>query len=330
MNHFSKPPRKADELLKLLNERGLSVKESEEIEVKNYVRSIGYFRLSGYFGPLQLEKDKFKDNTKFADILRLYEFDTKLKLLTFEALERIEIELRSIMTDVYSLAYESFWYIEEDYFEEKKEKIEIKKCYIEKGELVERIEQVESSVYKNLLKEIYSSVNKIEHSDFMRRFRNKYSEDSPIPSWMIMESISFGKLSRLFSLLKTSDEKRFITKHFGAVTPDHLVSWLHAFVVLRNICAHHSRLWNRKIGKDIKMPTRKNHKFLSNFEEENLRKYYGVSSCLLKIFRNIDKDFMNSYKTRLHKLIEEHDIDVHAMGFPGKYQQDEIWNMTGI
>ena len=259
-----------------------------------------------------------------------YEFDTKLKLLTFEALERIEIELRSIMTDVYSLTYESFWYIEEDHFEEKKEKIEIKKCYIEKGELVERIEQVESSVYKNLLKEIYSSVNKIEHSDFMRRFRKKYSEDSPIPSWMIMESISFGKLSRLFSLLKTSDEKRFITKHFGAVTPDHLVSWLHAFVVLRNICAHHSRLWNRKIGKDIKMPTRKNHKFLSNFEEENLRKYYGVSSCLLKIFRNIDKDFMNSYKTRLHKLIEEHDIDVHAMGFPGKYQQDEIWNMTGI
>jgi len=327
MSTFSKPPQNPDEHIKRLRERGLAISEEDEINVKNEIRTKGYFRLSGYFGPLQSEKDVFKDGTKFEDILRLYEFDTRLKILTLEALERIEIMLRTLITDVYSSAYGSFWYSEKKLFEDKKEKIEVEECTCENGAVVKRIIEIETSMYENLLKEIMASVNKIENSEFIMKFKEKYSEDSPIPSWMIMESISFGKISRLFYLLKTSDEKRFIAKQFGAVTPVFLVSWLHAFVVLRNISAHYSRLWNRKIGKDIMIPTRKKHKFIKNANSENLRKYYGVSSCILKIFENMDKNFMQYFKNSFYELVSNHDIDVYAMGFPKNYQEDEIWKV---
>lgn len=90
----------------------------------------------------------------------------------------------------------------------------------------------------------------------MKKFRKEYDADSPIPSWMIMESISFGKLSRLFALLKSSEEKRKIASFFNVIIYEYLESWLHAFVVLRNACAHRSRLWNKKVGKDIKMNKR--------------------------------------------------------------------------
>ena len=329
MNHFSKPARKADELLILLKERGLIIEGRQELEVKEYLRSIGYFRLSGYFGPLQSEKDVFKEGTMFADIIRLYTFDSELRSLTFEALEKVEVLLRTQMTDVYSINYNSFWYTNKDLFIDKKEIIEITKCEIEDGEVTERTKQVETLIFNNLSKEIQKSIVKVEQSEFMSRFRQKYSPDSPIPSWMIMESISFGKLSRLFSLLKASEEKRYIAQYFGAISHDYLVSWLHAFVVLRNISAHHSRLWNRKIGKDIKMPTRDKHRFLTNFNEENIRRYYGVSSCLLRIFQHADAQYMNSFKVKLHDLVTRYEIDVTAMGFPSTYREDEIWKIEG-
>ena len=330
MNHFSKPPRTADELLKLLKERNLTIKESEEIEVKCFIRSIGYFRLSGYFGPLQESKNVFKKGTSFYDILRLYKFDCELRELTFRALTLIEVELRARMTDIFSLAYECFWYKNDYHFEMRTERITVNKCYIEDEKIVERTEQVDTPMYKNLYAEIMSSMNKTEHSEFMTKFRAKYSPDSPIPSWMVAESISFGKLSRLYSLLKNSKEKSMIADHFGAITSEYFTSWLHAFVILRNICAHHARLWNKKIGKDIKMPTRRKNVFLSSVNEENIRRYYGVSSCLLKVFKSINYDFMIEYKKRFHKLLEDYDIDVKALGFPENYRQDEIWNMDGI
>ena len=330
MNHFSKPPRNPDYLIKILIDRGLTIDETEEIEIKSYIRKIGYFRLSGYFGPLQSEKDKFKDSTHFHDIIRLYRFDKELKFLTFKALERVEIQLRALLTDTYSIAHTSFWYADKELFEEKMEKVTISKCFLEDGELIERNTQIDISLYDALINEISTSVRKTEHSEFMRKFIDKYSADSPIPSWMIMESISFGKLSRLYALLKPSEEKKFIANQFGAVTTDYLVSWLHALVVLRNICAHHSRLWNRKIGKDIKMPTRKSNKFISDFNEENLRKYYGVSSCLLKIFNENDKTFMDYYKNKIHILFKKYDIDPCALGFPENFQNDKIWQRTDI
>jgi abortive infection bacteriophage resistance protein len=330
MNHFSKPPRSADEHLQILKDRNLVIDDSEEIMIKQYLRAIGYFRLSGYFGPLQYEKDIFRDGAKFDDILRLYNFDLELRHLSFRAVSLIEIELRTWLTDIYSMLYNSFWYADPVNFDLKTERKNIKKYFCEDGQIHDKVETVDRSLYEALIADIVESMEKTEHLEFMMKFRMKYSYDSPIPSWMVLESISFGKLSRLFSLLKHTDEKNIIAKHFGAFNSDFMVSWLHSFVILRNMCAHHGRLWNRKIGKDIMIPRKKKNQFITCVNEKNTSKYYGVASCMLKVFQTTNKDFMIYYKRRLHELIYEYGIDIQALGFPEDYQKDEIWNMTGI
>lgn len=326
MNHYSKPPRTADHLLGILKERSLSINETDEIFIKDKIRTIGYFRLSGYFGPLQSEKDKFKEGVTFHDILRLYEFDKLLRHLTYKALKQIEIQLRTLLTDICSLSHDSsFWYTMPELFDDKKTKITIKNCEIVDGKLVEQEKQIEVSMYNLLIKEISESVNRLEHSEFMKKFRQEYDSDSPIPSWMIMESISFGKLSRLYALLKSSEEKRRIASFFNVVNYEYLESWLHAFVVLRNTCAHHSRLWNKKVGKDIKMPTRAKHRFLEDTSQERIRKYYGIASCILKIYEKIDPSYFKEFKEEFINLVGKYGIDLNAMGFPENYENNEIW-----
>lgn len=325
---FSKPARNADYLINQLRDRGVSIPKDNEVLSKHYIRSIGYFRLSGYFGPLQNDKDVFKDGTTFNDIVRLYKFDTKLKFLVFQLIEKFEIEFRTIMTDIFSALHGSFWYTDSELFKNDTTNIEVLDCMLDdNNNIVKQDKLITIKLYDTLSKEIQKSILKHKESVFMRAFFDKYDEKSPVPSWMVMEGISFGKLSRMYWLLSSSQEKITIANHFGAINSDYLTSWLHGLVVLRNTCAHHGRLWNRKLGKDIKIPTRNKRKFISCTEQENLRMFYGVSSCLLQIFSKIDEEEAEQFKENFFTLVEVHDIDYGAMGFPEDWKNDLIWQI---
>lgn len=324
---FSKPARNADHLLNQLRERGLVVEEKDELISKQLIRSIGYFRLSGYFGPLQIEKDVFKEGTSFNDIIRLYSFDIKLKASIFQLLEKFEIELRTSMTDILSLSIESDWYVRPDLFKNDTKEIEVLECIIDDNNVPQKSYlKIDKSLYEILLDEINASIFKQKDSAFIKAFYEKHKDNCPVPSWMMMESISFGKLSRLYWLLKSPTEKQAIAKKLGALTPDFLSSWLHCFVILRNACAHHGRVWNRKF-KDVKIPSRPSKKFITNTDFNNLRMLYGPLSCLMQVFGETDKEEQSLFKTNFFKLVEEHDIDYGAMGFPEGWENDSVWKI---
>ena len=97
-------------------------------------------------------------------------------------------------------------------------------------------------------------------------------------------------------------------------------------MILRNACAHHGRVWNRKI-KDVKIPTRPTKKFITNTNVVNLRMLYGVLSCLMQIFEKTDKEEQILFKTNFFQLVEEYDIDFGAMGFPEGWDNDDIWKI---
>jgi abortive infection bacteriophage resistance protein len=145
---------------------------------------------------------------------------------------------------------------------------------------------------------------------------------------MMMECISFGVLSRLFALIKNNGEKKAFSIHFGSVSSEILSSWLHGFVVLRNACAHHSRIWNRKLMKDLMFPNRPSARFISRIsgEEEGLRKFYGISSCILKVLSHISTEQHEKYKHRFKRLSLLHGIDKQAMGFPSQQESYDIWS----
>ncbi|WPP00446.1 Abi family protein [Pseudomonas sp. HR96] len=60
--------------------------------------------------------------------------------------------------------------------------------------------------------------------------------------------MTIGQLSRLFSDLHLHHRKTVAAK-FG-YNESVLVTWLKSLTILRNVCAHHGRLWNASITAD--------------------------------------------------------------------------------
>ena len=324
-----KPARTPDILLSKLIEKKLTINESDYLEIKNKIRNIGYFRLSGYFGPLESSKDIFREGATFQDIIRLYDFDQNLRLLISKALKSIEIGLKTKLTDTMSLTYESDWYVNRELFMTEKSKPEfITRYTCQNGEVTSSIEKVETSMYNSLIKEIQHQIVRNKETEYIKKFKIKYGDSAIVPSWMMMECISFGALSRLFLLLKYSPEKKAISTHFGTVSPDILSSWLHGFVVLRNLCAHHARVWNKKLNKDLTFPKKSSAKFITASNEDNLRKFYGISGCLLQSLSKISTELSSDFKNEFNELVISHGIDKNAMGFPNELESYDIWNET--
>ncbi len=92
---FDKPHRTLQQQLSLLQHRGLIVQNLEVAE--RYLGHLNYYRLSAYWIPFleNRQTNRFKKGTKFEDVLNLYIFDRELRLLVLDAIERIEVSIRS-------------------------------------------------------------------------------------------------------------------------------------------------------------------------------------------------------------------------------------------
>lgn len=86
----------------------------------------------------------------------------------------------------------------------------------------------------------------------MAHLRQRYDEYPQLPIWAAVEIMSFGSLSKLYASLREDDQAE-VAGNFG-LHRRILVSWLHTLVYVRNICAHHARLWNRELAIAPKAP----------------------------------------------------------------------------
>jgi abortive infection bacteriophage resistance protein len=214
---YSKAALSFQEQLALLLERGLMVENPDYAE--KFLSCVNYYRFSAYCIPFEKNRHEFKENASFANIVKLYEFDRKLRGLIYEALELIEIELRT------GIAYEMahllgpFGHNEEKNFTNEFRFKEIRDTATKE---VERSKEV-----------------------FVEHFKEKYHEYPNLPVWAEVEIFSFGCLSTMFAGLIPSIQKK-IARRFDLPGPV-FKSWLHVLVYVRNLCAHHSRLWNREL-----------------------------------------------------------------------------------
>ena len=95
----------------LLKSRGLVI--SDEDKAVRYLESIGYYRLSAYMYPfLKVPKEthQYKDGTTFQQVLNLYRFDKKLRMLLLNEIEKVEIAIRrAIMNIPVQMTGDSYW-----------------------------------------------------------------------------------------------------------------------------------------------------------------------------------------------------------------------------
>lgn len=295
---YSKPPLSIPHQIDKLKQRGLTF--DDETKAAHYLSNISYYRLRAYTYPFQDNNNTahpFVRTVSFEDIIHLYVFDRKLRLLLFNAIEKIEVALRTKIAYEFSLTYGSHWY--ED-----------------------------STMYRvpyhfnNNIKTLYDEVDRSTET-FIQHYKNTYTSPVNPPVWMSLEVVSMGLLSKLFSNLKKVPEKKKIATEFGLTKPEILESWMHAIANLRNICAHHSRLWNRRFTITPQIPYNTLFPFLK-CTHFHANKLYAQLCCINYILSIISPN--NSFVTELKTLLDTCPMaDVSEMGFPTDWKEEEIW-----
>lgn len=294
---YSKTPQTPEQHCAILKERGLVI-HNEERAIK-YLKNVGYFRLTGYMFHLQ-SKDGlhlFEKQTSIDDVISLYQFDKELRSVVSEYLERIEICLRAKLTDKYSSRYGFFWYSNFELFEDK-------------------------SIFDTINKEICDTFDDPKEA-YLKKFKLKYTAEEIPPSTMALEILSLGKLARLYKGLKNQDGKFEIANEFNLPSKT-LASWFIYLANVRNICAHHSRLWNKRITADRPIfPKREKYRFTGENVDDSNTTLYGVISIIDKLLRSFNPH--NGFAEKIERLINVYDVDCQLMGFPVNWKETANW-----
>lgn len=296
---YTKKPETVEQCCFILKERGLIINDQER--AIKYLKNVGYFRLTGYMFHLQSKdgKHNFAAGTKFEDIIALYQFDKKLRGIIAEYLERIEICLRAKLTDKYSVQYGFFWYTDMALFDDQ-------------------------LIFDNINKEIRETFYDPKEQ-FLKWFKNKYTTESIPPSNMALETLSLGKLARLFKALKNKDGKSEIAHEFNLPTAT-LTSWYIYLANVRNICAHHSRLWNKKVTADRPIfPSREKYKFKGVVFDDSNTTLYGIISIIDRLLVSFNPD--NKFTQKIEDLVAEYSINCALMGFPEDWVTTANWKI---
>lgn len=292
---FAKPVLTYTDQLAQLKSRGLQVED--ESKAFHLLEVISYYRLSGYWYPLLADKKnhQFKTDATFNTAFKLYCFDRLLRQMVMAELEKIEVSIRAKMTYVLSQKHGAFWFQQAPLFNDP-----IK--------------------HANALTKIGDEFKRSDE-DFINAFRQKYSDPLP-PSWMTAEITSFGSMSMLYKNLKPGKEKRDIA-HFFGLSDSVFETWLHSIVYLRNVCAHHTRLWNRAMSIRPQIPRSPHKTWLTNTAVANNRTYF-ILSMINYLLQTVNPK--NTFKQRFKNLLAEYpNVDTKALGFPANWQNEPLW-----
>ena len=298
---FEKQAFTIDQHIVLLKRRGLLLED--ESRVRHYLCFIGYYRLSGYFLPFQIPGDTahtFYPGTTFDQVLQTYIFDRKLRRLVMDAVERIEVAARTVISDVMSQSHGAHWYMEKTLFHDK---------FDHRG-LVKRIHK--GSCYGEPKKQ----------NLFCRHYYDTYYSPQYPPSWMISEILTAGTWSLIYKGIRSKQDQKTIGNFFG-IHPTLMSSWLEAFTDLRNQCAHHGRIWNRTFVKKPKIP--KNKEMGKHFRQNSR---FAAHAAVLNVFLKVISHG-SSWQYRLAELVNTSShIPINAMGFYDKWEKDPFWGIT--
>jgi abortive infection bacteriophage resistance protein len=113
---YSKAATTIEEQIVKLQKRGLII--ADESVAKHFLLNVGYYRLAGYWWPMQSDKvnHTFKPNSRFEDVIALYNFDRELRLLVFDVIERIEVGLRTKLIYHLSHEFDPWWFQDPNLF----------------------------------------------------------------------------------------------------------------------------------------------------------------------------------------------------------------------
>lgn len=318
-----------EDQVELLRGRGLAV--TDGAAALRLLQAVGYYRLSAYVypfrdmlpdpaqriaSPTHFRAESIKAGTSFDDIASLWQFDRKLRLLVLDAVEAVEIGLRTKVA--YTLgARDRFGHMHPNALNEKA----CRDPYWRDRRNDDSRHSVWLEQYNKLLAD--------SKEDFVRHNVHKYAE---LPIWVGVEVLTFGALSRLFGLLR-QDDQTLIARELGIKGGSLLASWIETVNYLRNVAAHHSRLWNRTTTYKVRGP--KPGQVGSDLSHLTggtpTDKVYSSLAVTAYLIRRIDphNNWPRALMTHVRKFPTSTGLSPEGeMGFPMGWDDLELWHRS--
>lgn len=314
-----KPHLSLEEQVDRLVERGLLVDNIDT--AKKALGRYNYYRLRGYFHvfleqeiqsetQVQSRVNKFLPETNLDDVLAIYDFDARLRRILLDCLSEFELRLRT------SIAYHAG-------------NVDPLIHLNGKGLHVNfiKINSNGESAHTNWLQQYQRRFEESKHEDFVKWHIEEF--DSQLPIWAAVEILQFGQLTSLYRGFDQGTAY-LISNDFG-VDPAILKSWAASFNDLRNLAAHHSRIWNKQFVKSPKISGSgfpKEIRHLQECEEWRLRKLYTQLTVLAWIFSRdqSDKHQVLEIMSLLNDFPESEKLSLDQSGFPSNWREQFPWN----
>lgn len=295
---YSKPWLPIDEQIQKLESNGLVVADHKEARL--FLRHLNYYRFSGYGLAFEVSRHKYRAGTTFEQIRAAYEFDRSLRDFVYESMEVIELDVRTTVAYRFGEVYGPFGHTDSKrFFHRFDHQIWLDGLRVEANRSRER---------------------------FIGHFKQTYREYPDLPIWVATEVMSFGAISRMISGMLKSDIK-FVSSRYG-MQPATFVSCLHHLVYVRNICAHHARLWDRKWAIEPTLPFGKNWSAPLLPSNDRIFASLLLQNVMLKRCA-AERSFAKDWKERVESLIRGSlpccENPLEQMGLTKEWYKHPLW-----
>lgn len=290
--------------MELLKSRGLTV--SDETFALHVLEHHNYYRLSAYRFSFTVagNPDRFRPGISFDHLWNLYHFDRSLRQLILEACKRVEISARSRWAYEVGLQLGPLAYLENCHF-------------------------TDALIHARTLTKLDSEMSRSKE-EFIKHHKSTLSMPWP-PVWVIAEIASFGNVSNLIGQLRDPSIRQAIANNYQ-LDEKAFCSLLYHLYVLRNIAAHHSRLWNRRFTVTFQLPKKRPAHLVPNFNitrtplgNPNERRIYNTLVLLVHLVQVIEPG--STLPSRLANLLDSLDPALQPeMELPPDWKTRPLWN----
>mgnify|MGYP000333051029 CR=1 FL=1 len=298
---FSKPSLTYAQQIEHLRAKGLLITDAARAEY--WLRHVSYYRLSAYWlyfeHPKGVAGPRFRSGTTFDDVTMLYDFDRNLRRLVMRGTEHVEVALRGSWA--YQLAHSGgpHAYLNPSLYRDRRE-------------------------FRSSRKKLQDAAARSAET-YIDHYRSKYSEPRLPPVWMVAEMMSFGQLSRWYSNIQGRALRNRIAAPLG-LPETVLVPLIRHVTDMRNICAHHGRLWNRGFLHPPKLAHKPSdlHVSLDINSVQAPAKLYNGLTTIAHVIRTVAPD--STWSADLAALINTNPTgDLTSMGFPTDWRVRPLW-----
>ena len=306
MARYEHRPLGAEERLALLRRRGLGcASRAEAVHTLRHLDGHLFAEYCALLARPEASGRLFLDGVSFEDALGLYRFDSALRTLLLDAIQSIEVSLRSQWAYHPSAAHGPLFYTQPQHF--KADFAGDSPRGWNHGQACARL----------------LGICRASKDPLVQRAVEAHEQ---IPAWVVAEVMSLGQLVSWYSNLGERAMREGISRIYD-LSEELLCSFLPCLIAIRNICAHHGQLCGRTIPVYPEIP-RNPAKLRESYGERNDGRVYNLLVFIAYLLSQIEDRAHHRFVAGLLRLFDEHkSADPRLLSFPPQWQRKPVWRL---